>query len=292
MEKFINYCLEHGKWSVSTDRVRSVLTELIKNVSFETIDFIVEKSKVIGARYTESKSGIFAPAFKEVRFPLRSDSAMIAFHEIGHMVDFIGIDKQKQIEHSKRDILANGKTLHKTIYDEMKTASYKIYEIVNSAFENEVLARLDDHVKDSYLQYRYFKLLENDTYVKYKFIKSKSPDEANRIFEEYQAMVRQSDSMKELKKVFDGVNKSADYIQFRNKYSTLIDTAFSYLNKRGYYGGHTFSYMEKGGYGAEFFAEMFCKEALGDTEAQELVRKYLPNSYSVYKELICKIKAT
>ena len=56
--------------------------------------------------------------------------------------------------------------------------------------------------------------------------------------------------------------------------------------------GHSRSYMKrKGGFGVEFFADVFASTATKNTSDLEFVTEFLPNSYSAFKEVLEHLKA-
>ena len=87
------------------------------------------------------------------------------------------------------------------------------------------------------------------------------------------------------------VTKSTEYSRFCDKYDTLIDMISGVENTKYLWPGHSRSYMKrKGGFGVEFFADVFSSTATKNTSDLEFVAEFLPNSYSAFKEVLEYLK--
>ena len=231
---------------------------------------------------------------------------------MGHAVDFISCERiEEQVnEHSTRTvfnehyttgeyILSNGKTLDKTVREELKLNGARIYSELISRFKSEVLDKLGADASENYLTVN-ARLIRDDT-AKHKY---RVPHQT---IASYQANKEKIDAMYELRnsmtltyeercKLFESrksVTKSLEYSKFCDKYDTLIDMISGVENTKYLWTGHSRSYYmkRKSGFGVEFFADVFSSTATKNTSDLEFVSEFLPDSYSAFKEVLEHLKA-
>ena len=88
------------------------------------------------------------------------------------------------------------------------------------------------------------------------------------------------------------VTSSSEYSKFCGRYDTLIDMISGVENTKYLWPGHSRSYMKrKGGFGVEFFADVFSSTATRNAADLEFVAEFLPDSYAGFKEVYDHIKA-
>jgi hypothetical protein len=229
---------------------------------------------------------------------------------MGHAVDFISCDRiEKRINaHSTRTIfkeyyttgeyiLSNGKTLDKTVREELTANGARIYAELLSRFNREVLDKLGEDATENYLTVN-ARLIRDDS-AKHKY---RVPHQTTL---SYQANKAKIDAMYELRNsmtltyeercnLFESrksVTKSPEYSKFCDKYDTLIDMISGVENTKYLWPGHSRSYMKrKGGFGVEFFADVFASIATKNTSDLKFVAEFLPNSYSAFKEVLEYLK--
>ena len=87
------------------------------------------------------------------------------------------------------------------------------------------------------------------------------------------------------------VTSSSEYSKFCDRYDTLIDMISGVENTKYLWPGHSRSYMKrKGGFGVEFFADVFASTATRNASDLEFVAEFLPNSYAGFKEVYEHLK--
>ncbi len=280
----------------------------------EIIDLILKRLKRSEITFVESCGAYFDYSRKELHFPYKITPShrSTALHEMGHAVDFISCERiEEQVnEHSTRTvfnehyttgeyILSNGKTLDKTVREELKLNGARIYSELISRFKSEVLDKLGADASENYLTVN-ARLIRDDS-AKHKY---RVPHQT---IASYQANKAKIDAMYELRnsmtltyeercKLFESrksVTKSPEYSEFCDKYDTLIDMISGVENTKYLWPGHSRSYYmkRKSGFGVEFFADVFSSTATKNTSDLELVAEFLPNSYSAFKEVLEHLKA-
>ena len=283
------------------------------DVDEEITDLILKRLKRSEITFVESSGAYFDFLRKQLHFPYKISPAhrTTALHEMGHAVDFISCERiEKRVNaHSTRTIfkehyttgeyvLSSGKTLDKTVREELKANGARIYSELLSRFNREVLDKLGSDVAENYLTVN-ARLVSDDTAkrkyrVPYQTIASYRENRAK-----IDAMYALRDSMTltydERYNLFESrktVTKSTEYSQFCDRYDTLIDMISGVENTKYLWPGHSRSYMKrKGGFGVEFFADVFSSTATRNASDLEFVAELLPNSYAGFKEVYDHIKA-
>ena len=276
----------------------------------EITDLILKRLKRSEITFVESSGAYFDFSRKQLHFPYKVSPAhrTTALHEMGHAVDFISCERiEKRVNaHSTRTIfkghyttgeyvLSSGKTLDKTVREELKANGARIYSELLSRFKCEVLNKLDADASENYLTVN-ARLISDDS-AKHKPHQTTLSYQANKA--KIDAMYELRNSMtltyEERCKLFDSrksVTKSTEYSRFCDKYDTLIDMISGVENIKYLWPGHSRSYMKrKGGFGVEFFADVFSSTATKNTSDLELVAEFLPNSYAAFKEVFEYLKA-
>ena len=283
------------------------------NADEEILDLILKRLKRSEITFVESSGAYFDYSRKELHFPYKITPShrSTALHEMGHAVDFISCERiEKRVNaHSTRTIfnehyttseyiLSNGKTLDKTVREELKANGARIYSELLSRFNREVLDKLGADVTDNYLTVN-ARLISDDS-AKHKY---RVPHQTIASYRENKSKI---DAMYELRnsmtltydercKLFESrkaVTKSTEYSRFCDRYDTLIDMISGVENTKYLWPGHSRSYMKrKGGFGVEFFADVFSSTATKNTSDLEFVAEFLPNSYAAFKEVLKHLKA-
>ena len=282
------------------------------DVDEEITDLILKRLKRSEITFVESSGAYFDFSRKQLHFPYKISPAhrTTALHEMGHAVDFISCERiEKRVNaHSTRTIfkehyttgeyvLSSGKTLDKTVREELKANGARIYSELISRFKSEVLDKLGADVTDNYLTVN-ARLISDDS-AKHKY---RVPHQTIASYRENKAKI---DAMYELRNsmtlsyderysLFESrkvVTKSMEYSRFCDRYDTLIDMISGVENTKYLWPGHSRSYMKrKGGFGVEFFADVFASTATKNTSDLEFVAEFLPNSYSAFKEVLEYLK--
>ena len=283
------------------------------DVDEEITDLILKRLKRSEITFVESSGAYFDFLRKQLHFPYKISPTYrtTALHEMGHAVDFISCERiEKRVNaHSTRTIfnehyttseyiLSNGKTLDKTVREELKANGARIYSELLSRFNREVLDKLGADVTDNYLTVN-ARLISDDS-AKHKY---RVPHQTIASYRENKSKI---DAMYELRnsmtltydercKLFESrkaVTKSTEYSRFCDRYDTLIDMISGVENTKYLWPGHSRSYMKrKGGFGVEFFADVFSSTATKNTSDLEFVAEFLPNSYAAFKEVLKHLKA-
>ena len=283
------------------------------DVDEEITDLILKRLKRSEITFVESSGAYFDFLRKQLHFPYKISPAhrTTALHEMGHAVDFISCERiEKRVNaHSTRTILkghyttgeyvlSSGKTLDKTVREELKANGARIYSELLSRLNREVLDKLGSDVEENYLTVN-ARLVSDDTAkrkyrVPYQTIASYRENKAkidamyalrNSVTLTYDARYNLFESRK-------AVTSSSEYSKFCAKYDTLIDMISGVENTKYLWPGHSRSYMKrKGGFGVEFFADVFSSTATRNVSDIEFVAEFLPNSYAGFKEVYEHIKA-
>ena len=278
----------------------------------EILDLILKRLKRSEITFVESSGAYFDYSRKQLHFPYKISPMhrTTALHEMGHAVDFISCDRiEKRInanstrtifkEHytTGEYILSNGKTLDKTVREELKVNGARIYSELLSRFNSEVLDKLGSDVAENYLTVN-AKLISDDTAkhryrVPYQTIASYRENKAkvDAMYALRNSMALPYDERFRLFESRRAVTDSAEYRAFCDRYDTLIDMISGVENTRYLWPGHSRSYMKrKGGFGVEFFADVFSSTATRNTTDLNLVAEWLPNSYAGFEEVLLHLK--
>ena len=283
------------------------------DVDEDILGLILNRLKRSEITFVESSGAYFDFSRKQLNFTynISPTHRTTALHEMGHAVDFISCERiEKRVNaHSTRTIfnehytsgeyiLSNGKTLDKTVREELKANGARIYSELLSRFNRAVLDKLGSDIAENYLTVN-ARLISDDSAkhkyrVPYQTIASYRENKAK-----MDAMYALRNSMTltydERNNLFDSrktVTKSTEYSQFCDRYDTLIDMISGVENTKYLWPGHSRSYMKrKGGFGVEFFADVFSSTATRNASDLEFVAEFLPDSYAGFKEVYDHIKA-
>ena len=282
------------------------------NVDEEIADLILKRLKRSEITFVESSGAYFDYSRKELHFPYKITPShrSTALHEMGHAVDFISCERiEKRVNaHQTRTvynvqyttgeyILSNGKTLDKTVREELKANGARIYSELLSRFNRDVLDKLGSDVAENYLTVN-ARLVSDDTAkrkyrVPYQTTASYRENKAkiDAMYALRNSMTLAYDERYNLFESRKAVTSSSEYYKFCDRYDTLIDMISGVENTKYLWPGHSRSYMKrKGGFGVEFFADVFSSTATRNTSDLEFVEEFLPNSYASFKEVFEHIK--
>jgi hypothetical protein len=300
-DDFIEFFLSKGSLRSSKKRVQRLLSEYLKDVDPSIIDLIMKKTKDRGLRYTEASnsSGCFSSYFKTVNFPVRDGGRETAFHELGHAIDFVELEKITEKHRSRYQqhflstdiILSGGKTLYQVVRAEINDKRNAVFDFLAERFNDEVLKQFGEHTQREYLLHRELMLKDDVLGKEYKKSK-KNESQAAVVWEKIRKLWDGIHAHGDFTEVVKEVEKSVGYENFKGAYSTLIDMLSGVYDLKHYYrGGHSRSYMNRdGGFGVEFFADIFASEVTGNKEDIVNTRTFLPKSYRAYSELVGNIK--
>ena len=282
------------------------------DVDEEITDLILKRLKRSEITFVESSGAYFDFLRKQLHFPYKISPAhrTTALHEMGHAVDFISCERiEKRVNaHSTRTIfkghyttgeyvLSSGKTLDKTVREELKANGARIYSELLSRLNREVLDKLGSDVAENYLTVN-ARLVSDDTAkrkyrVPYQTIASYRENKAkiDAMYALRNSMTLTYDERYNLFESRKSVTNSSEYSKFCDRYDTLIDMISGVENTKYLWPGHSRSYMKrKGGFGVEFFADVFSSTATRNTSDLEFVEKFLPKSYASFKKVFEHIK--
>ena len=283
------------------------------DVDEEITDLILKRLKRSEITFVESSGAYFDHLRKQLHFPYKISPMhrRTALHEMGHAVDFISCERiEKQVNaHSTRTIfnahytsgeyiLSNGKTLDKTVREELKANGSRIYFELLSRFNREVLDKLGSDVAENYLTVN-ARLVSDDSAkhkyrVPYQTIASYRENKAkiDAMYALRNSMTLTYDERYNLFESRKVVTSSSEYSKFCDGYDTLIDMISGVENTKYLWPGHSRSYMKrKGGFGVEFFADVFSSTATNNASDLDFVAEFLPDSYSAFKEVYDYIKS-
>lgn len=303
-EDFMNYFAEHHYCMRTPEKkTREAMAVYFDGVEPERVDLITRKVKAIGYCIDESTSGCMNYFFRAIRFPFRN-ARRTAFHELGHAVDFIRLDKivqkigertdtkWKQHYFSSDIVLSTGKTLHKTVKLEANAKAKELYKVLYEAFDREVLSAFPEETAKEYALGCECHSAIRRLRGKYRYCKNKESTDAKALWNElrhWETIRGKHDYFKAVNKIVD---KSSEYKAFNDKYDILSDMLSGCTDTHGIFAGHSRSYMNtEGGFGCEFFADIFSAETTKCREAIELAERYLPQSVAAYRELYAIVQA-
>ena len=180
----------------------------------------------------------------------------------------------------------------------MKSNGARIYSELLSRFNREVLDKLGSDVAENYLTVN-ARLASDDTAkrkyrVPYQTIASYRENKAkiDAMYALRNSMTLTYDERYNLFESRKSVTSSSEYSKFCDRYDTLIDMISGVENTKYLWPGHSRSYMKrKGGFGVEFFADVFSSTATRNVSDLAFVAEFLPNSYAGFKEVYDYIKA-
>ena len=303
-----DYFLAHTTGRRSLKGATTSFIAFTMDVDDEITDLILKRLKRSEITFIESSGAYFDFLRKQLHFPYKISPAhrTTALHEMGHAVDFISCERiEKRVNaHSTRTIfnehyttgeyiLSNGKTLDKTVREELKVNGARIYSELLSRFKSEVLDKLGPDVAENYLTVN-ARLISDDS-AKYKY---RVPYQTIASYRENKAQIDEMYALRnsvtltydERYNLFESrtaVTNSSEYCKFCERYDTLIDMISGVENTKYLWPGHSRSYMKrKGGFGVEFFADVFSSTATKNTSDLDSVAAWLPNSYAAFYEAL------
>ena len=248
-------------------------------------------------------AGRFNCCFHYVQFPFRK-AKRAAFHELGHVIDFNFFETKRipigrsgwrvtynQHFYSDEVILSTGKTLFKTVREEMKDKGQALYDMLMQAFKQEVLTAFPEEVAKEYLFGVEVANTERRLRNKYRRRKNEDSAEVQEAIREQQRLDGILNEHNHFRQVRRIVDKSAENKAFERKYNVLLDMLSGCIDTSYVFPGHSVSYMRTKGFGNEFFADMFEADTAGDLDSVAFAEQVLPKSCAAYRELLAKIIA-
>jgi hypothetical protein len=138
----------------------------------------MKKTKERGLRYTEASNSsvCFSSYFKTVNFPVRDGGRETAFHELGHAIDFVELEKITEMHRSRYKqhflstdiILSGGKTLYQVVRAEINDKRNAVFDFLAERFNDEVLKQFGEHTQSEYLLHRELMLKDDVLGKEYK----------------------------------------------------------------------------------------------------------------------------
>ena len=294
-----HYCMKTPE-----NKAENAMQAYFEGVSSERVHLItyaLKKNNI--AIWETTGAGRFNCSFNYVQFPFRNGERA-AFHELGHVVDFVSLEtiripigrsgwKIRYQTHFRSDevVLSTGKTLFKTVREEVKVKGQAIYDTLMQALKQEVLSAFPEEVAKEYLWGAEVANTERRLRNKYRNRKGEASAEVQEAIREQQRLdgiLNEHNHFRQVRKI---VSKSAEYKAFKRKYNVLLDMLSGYIDTSYIFCGHSLSYMHTTGFGNEFFADVFEAETAGDWDSVALTKQFLPKSYAAYQELFAKIIA-
>ena len=312
-QKLWEYFMNHTTGRRSLKGAVHGIIAFTMDVDEEITDLILKRLKRSEITFVESSGAYFDFLRKQLHFPYKISPAhrTTALHEMGHAVDFISCERiEKRVNaHRTRTvfnehyttgeyILRDGKTLDKTVREELKANGARIYSELLSRFNSEVLDKLGSDVAENYLTVN--ARLISDDIAKYKY---RVPYQTTASYRENKAKI---DAMYALRNsmtiayderynLFESrktVTESTEYSQFCDRYDTLVDMISGVENTKYLWPGHSRSYMKRrGGFGVEFFADVFAATATKNTSDLNAVAELMPRSYAAFCEVFEHLKS-
>jgi hypothetical protein len=301
---FIDYFTNnHNCLTTSEKTVVEHIQDYFDGVDAEKVDLITKSVKLHNLTVVESSSGNFNAYFKYVSFPFRN-SRHIAFHELGHVVDFISIEsiqipigsngckkKYKFRDYSNEIKLSTGKSLDKTVKEETKTVANELSNYLLTMLRQELSRQFSQEVIDEYIFSGKIFIEQRRAKIKLSHSKKKCQYERQLALDNYnkiEKIIARNNNFKEVRKL---VYKSKVYLEFCDKYGFLSDMISGCIDDLKYIlPGHSRTYLADKHYGSEFFANFFSDECTNNFESIAIVRKFLPLSVQAYYELLFFIK--
>ena len=303
---FINDFIEKGYHRSSEKRVTEILTYYFEGVDAEIIDLIVRKMKSKQLKGMESShgSGALSSSMNQIRFPIHKDDKSTFFHEFGHVIDYIRLDrwkegsriKYKQYFFSGYAILSCGECLHDIVRKEVNEKKEVLLKVFEKTFDEKVLTPLGEDFREEHNLYLSISKEDKNLKNKHASLCKKNLKES----EEAKKIRKRREEISNIYKEHNYFNphikeliRSEHSKKFIETYDVLIDMLSGVYDIRNYcVGGHTRSYMNhEVGFGNEFFADVFSAEMTKNEKCLEIVKEFFPKSYEAYKELLDIIKA-
>ena len=297
LQNFLDYFMKnHYCLKTPEKRVAQSIAQYFDGVEYDRIDWITHKIEKCGFQFLESSSGCFYSCYKKIQFPFCQKKSL-AFHEIGHAMDFISIEKVSKIVRGRRFtkqeerwysrdiVLSTGKTLHQIVKDEVKLRGEALHETLLAIHKESVLNALDEEIVKEFLLGVELLNARDKARRQYRYSKDKNCAEAQELNREYLRLQEEIERHGCFNKVNKLVYGSDAYKSFCNAYGLLSDMIVGYVGDRRLLPGHSRSYMNDKGFGAEFFAEAFMLDTLKWEDVLRTVERYLPQSYEAYREL-------
>ena len=298
-EDFMSYFANHHYCMKTPEKkTREAMAIYFDGVEPERVDLITRKVKALGFSIDDAASGgYFSYFYRTIKFPFRK-ARETAFHELGHAIDFIRVDKIVQkvggCTKTKYDdqycssetVLSTGKTLNQMVRQEVKPKINELYNLLCEAYHREVMSAFSEDVAKEYILGRESWHELKGLRSKLRRIKDKESAEAKALAQQIrrlEMLLSEKDYFKAVDKIVDN---SPQKKAFRQKYLILSDMLSGYVDSYYMFAGHSRSYMAgKCGFGCEFFADMFEAETTQNYEALALVKQYLPKSFAAYREV-------
>lgn len=291
-----DYFAAHSVGRTTEKRALETFIEFTKDVDEGLLALILRKVQAEKFYFSESKSAYVSPYWKKICFPYRSESRFSAFHELGHVVDFLSGDCTEKPKknggkricynarwHTNEYRFSSGQTLDEIVRNEIKTNEKRLLRELLECLNREVLEELKVD-GESFLSYGVLCAQHSHLVRKYKRMKDWECDEAQTLKADIRKLEAEIDTHMEAKTT---VHDADAFAKFVKKYRLLCDIVSGCYDTSYFLPSHSRSYMQApGGFGAEFFAEMFASMAIGDDASLQRARTWLPASCAAFSELL------
>lgn len=292
--------------------------EVFKDVDERNIDLIVRRLNEVKYGFVNSQRNCLDHNFKTISITLNANTDNeVVYHEIGHLIDFIRLDVVKEtfrtrtihsIQKSNDIILSNGKTLNDTIKNELKLKSKEIYEelmVKYNDIRSQVLTeeeiKLYEYHKELYKELKslqrkicerscVFPKHEKGSVYNLDLKKFKSVEAAQQAIDRKKEIELEFNEGRMYFKLLRKIEESQLYKDFIYENGAILDSLGSMYDLKVIVPSHTRGYYKTfGAVGSEFFANCFALKICQNNLAIEKTKKYLPESYSMFEELLEKI---
>lgn len=297
------------------------LYEVFKDTEDKYIDLIVRRLHEVKCGFVNSKRNCFYHNFNTISITLntKTDNDTI-YHEFGHLIDFIRMDVIKEdvwtktihsIQKSNDITLSNGKSLNDTVKNELKLKGKAIYQEligkyndIRSQILTEEEIKLCEYHKELYKELKslqrktcersyVFPKHEKGSVYNLDLKKFKSIEEAQQALDRRKKLETEFDNGKIYFGLLKKIDKSQLYKDFINENGVILDMLGSMYDLKIIVPTHTRGYYKSfGALGSEFFANCFALKLCQNNLTIEKTKKYLPESYSMFEELLEKITTT
>ena len=253
-----------------------------------------------------------------VEFCLRKNlNKHTAFHELGHLIDFVGVKKVENgkgprrylstisIEHSKTMILSNGLTLKDTCLKELKLKNVEIYSYLFDVYKSITLkyANQDDEdFIETYLNTlnrkniiynrigsnKYYKLKKDFDESLVELAGFNNVDAAKEFFSQLKS-INDRDNICRWYKIRHSIRQVDEMKEFLDINDIILDVIGYKYDVVPLWPAHTLGYYQNGKMCLEFFADTFASLMLNKQDSLDSINRFLPKSYNAFCELLDKI---
>lgn len=298
--------------------------QMLEGIDNDILELVLKTFKNKNINFCNSRGFSFNAARLWINIDVsHSDRQESVFHEIGHALDFINIEKIRAQKYNHFVVknysnmieLSQGLTLDSVIKQEIKGQANTIYADLKDTLQHEVFDMLPSDLFKRYQElnklYEEKKTLARSLPRKniwgYNILeKGMDPlatinwkkhypryEEALEAWERLETIKCILGDYKEINSINKSVRLTEAFKRFNENYTIVLDMLNGVKKLEGNLLVHSHSYFkQEGRFGSEFFAEAFAATVCHKNESIELTKKYLPQSLNAFRELLAYIKQT